>query len=62
MSICRGMSEHSRAAGEEGDIVREGMATLEKGARVTVRCILRTVLVQVGQNNVCAVQMVGWPM
>jgi hypothetical protein len=40
----RGLPEHNRAAGEEGDSDGEGVAALGKGARATV-C---TVLVHVG--------------
>jgi hypothetical protein len=61
-SICRGLPEHNSAAGEEGGGDGEGAATLEKGACATVHCGICTVLVQVGQNSVCVVQMVGWPM
>ena len=50
--------EHNRATGEEGSSAGEGASSLEKGA-LRNAC---TILVQVGQNSVCAVQMVGWPM
>jgi hypothetical protein len=65
-SICRGLPEHNRAIGEEGGGDGEGAAALEKGwpwrRAHAVRCVMCTVLVQVGQNSVCDVQMVGWPM
>jgi hypothetical protein len=58
-SICRGLPEHSRVAGEDGGGDVEGVAALEKGTHATVRCVMCSVLVQVGKNSVCVVQMVG---
>jgi hypothetical protein len=53
---------HRSTTGDDDD--GEGAAALEKGARAsaTVLCNACTVLVQVGQNNVCVVQMVGRSM
>jgi hypothetical protein len=58
------LEQRATGAQQGADDDGEGAAALEKGARAsaTVLCNACTVLVQLGQNNVCVVEMVGWSM
>jgi hypothetical protein len=58
----RSSPARSRKKGEEGGGDGEGMAHWRRAYTRLSLCNVCTVLVQVGQNNVCAAQIVGRPM